>query len=263
VSNVPAVPSQSAGPVGLEDINPDELVMPKLSISHKEGKYIDDLTGERFDELEVVLLGVVKQRILWEPDVGEAAPLCKSYNHSVGTPDPQNPARFPWKASGFDMADFTDGNGAIQLPCDKCPLKEWGSHPKNDTPWCTEQHTFAVMMRAGEDFTAPAVLTLQRTGIKASRAYLTSFVRSHTPLFVVTTKLSLSLQKKGSVDYAVPILTRGTPTDELDHPEFAENYRRIRAFLTTPRTAKDDEPVAAKAPAPKPAAVADDDEMDF
>lgn len=268
MTNLPATVSSNAGPIGLEEIDSDDLVMPTLTISHKEGKYVDGLSGEQFDTLEVVLLGLIKQRILWDVELEDGqAPLCKSYDHATGVPDPKSPARFPWRAAGFEQSDYDTGSGdALAIPCDKCALKEWGSHPKNDTPWCTEQHVFAVMMRAGEDFASPAVLTLQRTGIKASRAYLTSFHRARTPLFVVTTKLGLSLQRKGSVNYAVPTLVRGTPTDELDHEMFADNFRRIRDFLRTPRVPVEAEPVTVKtsAPAAAPAAAElDDDEMPF
>ena len=264
---LPAVPSANYVPEGLEDFDTDDMVMPKLTIAHQDGQFTDSLSGEKFDSLEVVLLGLIKQRILWPPDMGvEAeAPLCKSYNFTEGRPDPANPTRFPWKASGFAMTDYVDGENAPVVTCESCKLKDWGSHPKSETPWCSEQHTFALLLPTGGGW-SPAILTLQRTGIKPSKAYLTSFARSQSPLFVCTTKLGLSVQKRGTVTFSVPTFTRGTPTDADDHPEFASTYRRIREFITTPRQAEaeaEGTPVAAPSTPAASAAAASDDEMPF
>lgn len=268
MSNLPVPASQSDVVEGLEDVTSDDLVMPRLVIDHKKGKYVDSLSAEEFDSLEVVMLGLVKQRILWPAEIGEnkEAPLCRSYEFEFGHPDPTNTARFPWKASGFSLADYQDD--APQLPCNSCKLQEWGSHPKLDRPWCAEQHVFVIMQPAGESWT-PSILTLQSTGIKPSKAYITSFQRSRSPLFTVTTHLSLSLQRRGTVEYAVPILGRGRPTDEADHPEFIENYRRIRQFLQTPRVevtgTEDETPVTVTATPtkPAPAATVEDDDLPF
>ena len=270
MSNLPAV-SGPAPIEGLEDFDADDMVMPKLTIEHAEGVFVDSLSGERFPTLEVVLLGLVKQRILWPVDVAAEveAPMCKSYNFLEGRPDPANPTRFPWKASGFNMADYVDGENPPVVTCDGCKLKEWGSNPKGDTPWCSEQHTFALLLPIANGGWSPAVLTLQRTGLKPSKAYMTSFARSQSPLFVTTTKMGLTVQKRGTVTFSVPTFARGTATDETEHAGYAVQYRRIREFIATPRAVEAEEgtPVAAPAPAPKApaaaAAPADDDEMPF
>jgi hypothetical protein len=245
-------------PEGLEDFAPEDMVMPRLNISHTEGVYVDSLSGEKFQGLDVVLLGLIKQRILWPPEVSgdKEAPLCKSFNFTEGRPDPANPSRFPWKASGFSMGDYVKGDDVPPvLTCEGCKLKDWGTHPKTETPWCSEQHTFALLMQVGDGY-SPAILTVQRTGIKPSKAYLTSFARSASPLFIVTTKLGLTVSKRGTVVYAVPTFTRGVPTPEEAHPEFAAHYRRIREFITTPTAATEGEeegtPVAAPTPASPP-----------
>jgi hypothetical protein len=262
MTNLPAIPSSNAVE-GLEDFDQDDIVMPKIELSHKKGKYVDSLSSEEFESLDIVLLGLVKQRVLWDPEMDDnPKPLCKSYDHKAGVPGED----FPWTASGFAQVDYPEVDGAASLPCDKCALAEWGSHPKNDTPWCTEQHTFVLALPTGESF-SPAVLTVQRTAIKASKAYLTSFHRSQSPLFVARTKLGLDLRKKGNVDYAVPTFTRGAATDEEDHELFAQTYRRIRAYLQTPRTSTEDvgtgettTPVANPGTPPAAASFPDDEE---
>lgn len=262
MASVPAVPVTDPDLlVGLEDFDESDAVMPTLSIAHKEGLFVDGLSGETYSDLEVILLGLVKGRILWPSDLGtqKESPLCKSYNFDHGRPDPLKPDRFPWKASGFKMADFAE---QPVLPCEGCKLKDWGSNPKTDSPWCTEQHQYILLLPVGDDY-SPAVLTIQRTGLKPSRAYATNFSRAKEPLFITTTKLTLSQQRKGSVDYSVPQFLKGSPTDPEQYSTYANTYRRIRAFLQTPRIADaeteavEETPVAAPVGAPS-APAADD-----
>ena len=50
---------------GLEDVDDADLSTPILRIVHKEGVFIDNLTSVQYDEIPCVLLGLVKQRVLW------------------------------------------------------------------------------------------------------------------------------------------------------------------------------------------------------
>jgi len=247
----PHIPDET----GMEDFDQSDMVMPTVRIDHKKGVFVDGLSNEEYPSMTVVLLGLIKQRVLWEPEVedgGSKGPLCKSYNFNIGHPDSD---RFPWKESGFPKAD----EGAT-LPCESCVLKDWGTHPKRDTPWCSEQHTFAILMPTNEEGDlAPALLTIQRSAIKPSRTYLTSFARSKTPLYTVFTNIELDHRSRGSVDYAVPKFQKKHATDQSDWPEFAAQYRTIREFVQTPRgeDVEDQDgattaPVAATAP-PAPA----------
>jgi hypothetical protein len=119
----------------------------------------------------------------------------------------------------------------------------------------------------------PAILTLQRTGLTPSRKYMNSFAQSKSPMFVCVTEITLETQRRGSVDYTVPTLRRGVDIDPQFYQDFANQFRRIRATLQTPRVADDEgEPVAAPQsntytptpaaptpqPAPQPAAPAQD-----
>ena len=256
---------------GLEDFDQAiDAVMPTLRIEHKDGTFVDGLSGESFPELKIILLGLIKQRVLWEADMDESSkgPLCRSYDFKTGVPEID---RFPWKSSGFDKAAL---DADPELPCESCNLKDWGSHPKRDAPWCSEQHTFAVLQPVGDDGgLAPALLTVQRSAIKPSRTYMTSFARTKTPLYTVWTKITLDSRRKGSVDYAVPKFIRAEATQQNEWPMFAQQYRQIRQFVQTPRTRDEDEnatPGAAPASDPTsstsptaPPAVDDDDELPF
>lgn len=263
--NLPALPEEDMS-IGLEDFDQSDQIMPTLRINHEEGVWEDGLSGEKFAVLDIIALGLIKQRVLWEPEVEENSkgPLCRSYDFTNGHPDI---SRFPWSAAP-NFAVPAVGVEHTVLPCEECPLKEWGSHPKRDTPWCSEQHTFAVLQRVGEDSLAPALLTVQRSAIKPSKTYLTSFARSKTALFTVWTRIELDHRKRGTVNFAVPKFVKGQATPQEEWPYYAQTYRDVREFVQTPRFSDaEDEiettppgapataaPVATTAPAPAPTA---------
>lgn len=270
-SSVPATPD--GGVLGLEDVAASDLVMPTLRIDHREGVYVNQLTDEKFAELDVILLGLVKQRVLWSAEIADAGlkerPLCRSYNFSEGHPQAE---KFPWEASGFTEQEGT-------LPCASCKLKEWGTHPTRGAPWCSEQHTFGMLLEDNGEF-SPILFSVQRSGIKESRTYVSAFHNAHTPMFTVRTKMTLESRKKGSNPYSVPHFSRGAATEESDYPNFANMYRSIREFLQTPWSGNDedgavvaesDDPVTTSPSAgsplgAKPAAapvVEDEDELPF
>jgi hypothetical protein len=255
---LPAVPEDLE--TGLEDFESSDFVMPRLKIVMDEAVFKDSLTGETFNSFECVILGLVKGRILWDQDVDEGdTPLCKSFNFREGHPKVNE---FPWSASGFDKPAEDSG---VVLPCEACNLKEWGTNPASDAPWCSEQHTFPVMMvQPGEEGEQlmPALLTVQRSAIKNSKRYMSAFARTKTPLYTTYTKIELSPQKRGAVRYAVPEFTKLSPTDSDQYPMFAETYRSIRSFITTPPKPRDEEkPVGAATAAAEEAD--DDDEVPF
>lgn len=224
-SVVPSDSDTSNDLTGLEDVEASDLVMPRLTIDHDTGEFVDSLSGERYETVSGIVLGLTKQRVLWPPEMGDTndPPLCRSYDFQSGHPGEQ----FPWEAAGFDPNDTDDET----LPCTACALKEWGSHPNRDIQWCAEQHVYPIVMDGG-----PVLFTVQRSGIKSSRSYLSSFARNRTPLYTAQTTLKLSGNRRGKVSYYVPMFTKGEASDHERWPEYASMYRSIRAFLQTPRT---------------------------
>lgn len=240
---------------GLEDFDTKtDLIMPVLRIDGAEAVYVDNLSGERSPKLEVVMLGMVKQRVLWPPEMAEEVrpPLCRSYDFVTGHPGED----FPAAASGLTIVPDE------LVSCAACQLKEWGSHPKGETPWCTEQWVFIVLTQAG-DVWAPAQFTVQRSGMKDAKAYLSSYARSKTPLFTNTTVLTLDARKRGTVKYAVPKFAKGQPTPEEFHAEWRAELRRLRDWLQTPRTPEEPEQQAVTSGSRGAAAVGDNDEVGF
>lgn len=260
-----------ARPEGLEDFSVSDMTVPVLRINHKECVFEDALSGQKFGEVNVVLLGLIKQRVLWKAEVTDEKtfPLCRSYNFTEGHPRRDADSakdNFPWEASKFDPAQNPG-----TLPCASCPLKDWGTHPTRDAPWCSAQHTFALLvpLAEGKGF-APMLFQLQRSGLKPSNQYLSAFANQQEALFTVYTNIKLEAKRRGTNDYAVPKFVRGPETATEHHAYFSQSYREVRAFLQTPRAFDDDgegdddegvsvtvDPAAAApAPAPAPAAPA-------
>jgi hypothetical protein len=263
---VPYDPDQF-GDVGLEDVGVSDVVIPRLRIVHDEAVFEDNLSKAKFDTLKVILLGLVKQRIFWHDEVDDGdVPVCKSPDFEHGFPnlDEQTKPdkRFPIAKSNFNLADFPAGGpnsigGHVTLPCSTCIFKEW---EKGDwkVPPCTEQHTFPLLYTPddGETWT-PALLSLQKTGIKPSRQYISSFAQSKTPMFTVFTELKLTPQSRGNVKYAVPTLKRLEQTEKDLWGHYADQYRGIRDFVRQPpRRDEDEAEGAAAVPTEAPAASA-------
>lgn len=230
--------------VGLEDLDPTDLTIPRLKIVHRDAEFEDNLTNERHKELRVIILGLIKQRILWHPEVeDDAKPLCKSFDHEVGFPDMDN---FPWKASAFDKGSVqmvTVGDDERPtLPCSACPLKDWGTHPtRAKVPWCNEQYTLSLLVDSGNDTWLPALVTFKGAGIKPTKTYLGSFQRTRQAPFTCVTRLTLEANRRGSVDYATPKFEKQEATDPAMKAEYAAMSRSIREFVKTPRAARDDD----------------------
>jgi hypothetical protein len=245
-SNVPALDDDLD--TGLDDFGMEDAVVPRLSIVHKEAEFKDSLSGMTFPSVKVIILGLVKQRILWHTDIEDnSKPMCKSPDHRNGFPnlsdDVPRDRRFPWQKSGFRPEDYKpDSNGQVALPCDGCQLKEWGSHPDGKRPYCSEQFTLPVMYDPYDNESwVPALMTFQKTGIKPVRSYLTSFARSQNPAYTAITEISLNLQHRGQTDYSVPSFKRIADTEPDMWREFSTSFKTLKGFLQAPPSARESE----------------------
>jgi len=219
--------------VGLEDFGAGDEQIPRLKIVQSEAVFEDNLTNNRFPALEGVALGLVRQRVLFHEDPDEFdGPMCRSNNFTDGSPWRKN---FPWADAGFTEDDFDDDE---PLPCEKCKLKDWGSHPSRDTPYCSEQFTIPFM-RFHEDGTqSPTIVSFQKSSVKAVKGFLSGFKQKRLPTFTSETKVTLTPAKRGSVVYAVAKFEVGDATPAEDHPAYAETFVEIRDFLHRNRSSE-------------------------
>lgn len=236
---------------GLGDLDFSDLQIPRLKIAHIDAKFEDNLSGERYSEVDVIILGLVKQRVNFDPEVDEGdKPLCKSPDNKHGFPllIPVNGKQFDWENSNFNREDYETPDGKVMLPCATCVFATWGEKDsktgKRKPPSCAEQYTLPILYgEAGTDPQefSPALITFQKTGIKPTKAYLSSFMHSRRPGYAVVTRLGLTQMTRGQVKYCVPVFTKGAPTDHNMWPEYSNQYHNMRDFVTKLPTESEDE----------------------
>lgn len=233
---------------GLDEFGLEDAVIPRLQIKHKEAVFQDSLSNQSFEKISVIILGLVKQRILWHWQVDDSGdrlgPMCKSNDHETGFPnywpgsdaDVPKEKRFPWDKSNFEPVDWKpDDDGQIALPCERCDLKEWGSHPDGKKPYCSEQFTLPILFDPFDNGGwVPAILTIQKTGLKPLRSYLTAFKRGQSPAYTKVTEITLSQQSRGSNEYCVPQYRTIGDTDQDRWREYSVSFSQMRNFLREP-----------------------------
>lgn len=246
---------------GLGDFEPTDAAVPRLTIQHKDGRFKESLSGQTYESLSVIILGLVKQRTLWAPvQEDDMKPMCKSTNFLTGYPnvaeDTPKDHRFPWEKSGFDPASAPKNElDQVILPCQSCPLKEWGSHPNGKVPWCSEEFTLPLLYDAtGEGDWMPAVLTIKKTGLKNIKQYLASFQRQRKPAFSVITKVTLTQQSRGQTEYCVPNWAAEEKTSIDDWPGFSQSFVGLKEFLQMPPAVYDEDGERIQAAPPEQSA---------
>ena len=236
-----AIPNQM--PEGLEDTDASDLAMPIYRIDHDNGVFVNGLTGESFTEFDAVILGRLKQRILWPKEPGDSGdlPMCRSSDFRTGIPraeawvqvQPKSNNLTAQKASGFDWATVEAAAEGGGLPCENCNLKEWGQD--RTPPWCNEQWTmpFARLDEGGDPILG--VISFQRTGLKPCKSYVSAFVQAKSPLYTVVTRVKAIVQQRGSVSWVVPSFQRLKESNSTQWPLYSKSLSEVRSYLTTPR----------------------------
>jgi hypothetical protein len=257
------------GNLGMEDVEASDLVIPRIQIDHKRNVFVNGLTKEEFPALTVVVLGLIKQRIMWPPKLeDDSKPRCKSPDNAHGFPNMAEgqPRRnlFPWDESNFtpEMAKVVElapdakypmgwsSNGHLTLPCDACVFSKWSKDEDNKSvpPPCSEQHTYPLMYLIqdddGEQRWVAALFTIARSAIKNSKNFINSFAQARQPFFTQYTVLTLRQESRGGNEFSVPEFTRHGPSDRTQWGEYGERLRSIREFIRQ---------------APRPSDVSDDD----
>lgn len=235
---------------GLEDFGVEDLKLPRLNIDHEKGGYCDSLAPEiAYPKIDVIPLGLVKQRVLWPAimdDSTKKKPMCRSVDNSVGFPNTTSTdplEAFPWQATGWNPNDFPkDTAGRTQLPCSTCRLATWGSHPDGKKTWCSQQHAIVLLYAPeGSEPSMLALFTAQRSSINVSKSFFGSIHRQQLPAFAIRGQWGLTAQMRGKNKYYVPTMVASGRTDQGLWPMYQQNYLQVRGYVTrAPRSDDDD-----------------------
>lgn len=227
---LPAIPADDM--LGLEDLSMSDVALPRINILGADGVFEHSLSREKFEKLDCVILGLVRQRILWPAEMGDekSPPLCRSLDFKTGTPS----ADFPLSAAGIKTLPAV-------INCENCKLKEWDTHPQGKRPWCGEQWHFSIMVIDAEGNFSPAIWTVRSSGITPAKGYMSSFLTKRKPSFTHVTHVTLDQRKRGTVRYSVPVFSMGEKTDTELYPAFRDTYMASRSYLQSDRTSEEQE----------------------
>lgn len=225
---------------GLEDIEASDLRMPRITIEKDDGVFKDNMSGETFAYMTAVPLGVIKQRVLWQPTMGEETlnPMCKSPDSKQGFPtiSGKKEELFPWEASGFSPGDFPlNPEGRAVVPCTSCRLAQWKSHPDGKKAWCSEQWTIPILYGPEDDTPQiTALLTAQRSSLAPAKGYFAGLFQRKVPAFSSYAIIGLNPMMRGKNKYFIPTwkLKGATPEDEW--PVYSQSYQVIREYVQQP-----------------------------
>lgn len=217
--------------------------MPRLSIVHPDGVFVNSLTDETFKVLNGVALGMVKQRAMFHKEMGKEKlkPQCKSSDAVTGYPTMQGNEKdlFPWDKVPFTPHDLAkDEHGRLTIPCASCPLAQWGE--KKTPPPCAERHAYPVLFsdkedwQPGDELPYSGIVTFQKSGIKPSVNFLRAFHTSKLPVYSSYMQIKLNREKTGMIVYSVPEFKRISPTDREDWPNYRSDLAAVRELLRQP-----------------------------
>ena len=240
-----AVPQPDQLNTGLDDMTQADLSIPRLQIVTKEAMFKDSLSNNKVQALNIIVLGLVKQRTMWPTKVGpeQAKPMCRSNNFLQGfvnTKQPNHP--FPYQLAELNQSHVVPReDGQLVFNCADCQLKEWKGQ---DKPPCNEVWSLPLLM---DPFSTgqwiPAVLNLSKTNITPAKHYLGGFKATETAAFTAYTTISLQLLKRGDNEYSNITFQRNGATDSSSWAEWSALGLEMRNFLTQePRVFEDDAP---------------------
>lgn len=231
---------------GLDDLGSD-LSVPRLKIAHKEGAFVDPSDNSKYGEIFCVILGLVRQRVLFDAKVDPSnpeKPMCKSPDTNIGFPNlnPENAKKaFPWDKAKLDPSQAgRDEDGRTVIKCTTCHLKEWDSHPLGDKPWCSEQFTLPILFAPSleelvEHGGVPALISMQKTAIKPTKNYLKTFQMRKLGAYTAYAKISLLVEKAADNIYSKPVYTRVGDTPQVNWLDWVEQFNAISKFLKEQR----------------------------
>lgn len=235
---------------GLEDFDTSDASIPRLTIDHIDAVFKDSQTEETFQTLDCILLGLVKQRLMWpaEQADGESkdSPLCKSpdFKHGFPNMDSELPKdkQFPWGASNYTKENLfaVEGTDLPALACNTCRFKEWNSDPSGNKPWCSEEWVLPLLYWNNDQWN-PAIISFHRSSLKSVKKYISAFATRKLPLFTAVTTLSLTQNKRGMVRYCIPNFARKGESNSGEWMDYRTDFLGIEEYLRAfPQAFKED-----------------------
>ena len=184
---------QEGSITGLENLNASDIKMPNFKLLQptsrevaeskgklSPGQFLNSVTGEGVDQLEVVFLAINKTRVRWaRPFKRGQDPLCRS----------------------FDAV--RSENGAIA--CDTCPYSQWnrGDKGADNRPECNLSYTLVGKTDFDNSAPTPFRMIISGASISNAKDFFTTAVAKKLPLYAFRLVLTSKLESNDQGSYYV------------------------------------------------------------
>jgi hypothetical protein len=227
---VPDYLKEVTGTAGLENVRPEDLILPRLMICQalspqkkrssdnfipglEDGNLFNTVTGEVYGgKVKIVPLVYTQSRILFRDLEEGGGMLCQSLNGING--------------------------GKLSPTCDACPKSKFSED--GDVPECSLFMNFACLLMPSKQLIA---VSFKSSGLKAARAWISRMKYTDKPIFSQVYAIS-TVEKKGAKgEYFVPTIRFDNWVQDVETYKFAEAaYNSIKG-----KNIKTDEPEAGEA----------------
>jgi hypothetical protein len=203
---VPDYIKQGAKGRGLENVNKEDLILPRIKLLQplspevadkgmKEGHFINSLTGADYgDSITFIAITHFKSRIYWQDRDEGGGMLCSSDNAAIPR-DLNAPGEI---AKSLKMTGFKKPSS-----CDDCPFRDWDNEAakeKDQKPKCTIFYNFPAIV-SGDSI--PVAISMDRTKIRAAKRLLSmsTYMGSNIDMFAKMYKITAVKEKKDQYTY--------------------------------------------------------------
>jgi hypothetical protein len=216
-----ALPEDLQGFTGFENLDPSKFVIPRIKVGQlmsregTAGKFRMNLTGDEYDELDMLIIKAEPGRVWMDKDMTKDKPLCRSFDGLVPDPQVENPP-----SDRCIMKQIIKGKSVI-VPV--CPNAKWGDN--RERPPCDE--TYNCLSIFSQDY-LPFWLTLHGTAIKPLMGYISAIALRRAPLWQYSTTATLQEVVGAKGKYYVPRFSRPEPISKELESEIVEIVTGLR-----------------------------------
>lgn len=216
---------ENAG-AGLENVRPEDVVLPRLSIlqptspmssedGYRQGDIVNGITNENYGKsFEFYVLHYYPNRVMWETDEPGSDIECSSENNITGTKYGK---------------------------CAECPHSQWG---EKERPRCTE---FKNLVVQPTDLDAsPLVLSGKRAALKPVKTLISAMISARKPSFASRWLLEVVKNQKESLTWYTPKFTKvGEITTVAEFKTLKANSDSMAALQSRIKFDLENEPAPA------------------
>jgi hypothetical protein len=223
----------------------------QIRINHDRGVFTNH--GSHIGKsLDVIILGLVRQREYWQGEAGSRRMACESVDYEIGYARANT---FDYDAAGFDRRNYPGppSGEIVKLKCEDCQLRKWQEKATGSgrtPPPCSSTWMLPIVLAPTpiEDRVDLLKLPFSKNNLTKSvklmpvkfssqrslEKYLTPFRDSKTAAYTVRTRISLSRREKDGRRFSDAAFEQLDKVGGATYPDLSEALRTMREYLTEP-----------------------------